>query len=150
MTTLALKILALILAVTQPFILMYFFGEQRSISQYWITSGQPLFIITNAMTSYFLFSTNHWSFPATSLLLLTAFSVQLAPMAHNIFAGAFFVSCLFPIANSKRFKWYLIPYAVGGIIAIFHLLAGETIAVLSICAYHAHVMYYMYQLKKSR
>lgn len=148
MTQFGLKIVALLLAIFQPFILLYFFGEQRSISQYWVTAGQPLFIITNAMTSYFLFSTNSWNLPALSLLLLTAFSVEFAPTAHNVFAGAFFVTCFIPIIKSRRYWWYIVPYILGGAVAVINLLYGEIIAVLSICAYHAHVMYHIYQLKK--
>ncbi len=149
MTDIRLKILALFLAVFQPFIMMCLFGEHHSLSQYWSTAGQPLFIITNAMTSYFLFSTNQWFMPAISLLLLTAFSVDLAPATHNIFAATFFITSTFPIIRSKRFWWYIVPYVFGGLIALWHLLFGEIIVILCICFYHAHVMYYLYQLKKS-
>ena len=143
-----LKILSVVLSVFTPFLLIAFFGVEKSISQYWTTNGQPLFIIMNAMTSYFLFSTNRWTIPAAFLLLLTAFSVELAPMAHNVFAMGFFISSTYPIWKSRRFRWYLIPYVLTGTYAIFNLLYGEIGAVLTICAYHIHTMYYFYTLKR--
>lgn len=146
-TDLFLKILSIVLSVFTPFALILAFGEYKTVSQYWTTPGQPLFIIMNAMTSYFLFSTRRWTIPAAFLLLLTAFSVDLAPLAHNIFAGGFFVSTTYPILKSKRLWWYIIPYVLAGAFTLINSLYGEISAILVICAYHAHTMYYFYKLK---
>lgn len=143
-----LKFIAIALAVTQPFIFISLYGELNSISQYWTTMGQPLFIITNAMTSYFLFSTRYWQIPALCLLGLTACSVSLYPSLHNVFAVSFFVTALIPMIRVRRFKWYLIPYILAGIWTVFNMLYGEIAAIMVICAYHTHIMLYVYFYKK--
>lgn len=142
-----LKIFSITISIFTPFILIVSFGELNTVSQYWTTPGQPLFIIMNAMTSYFLFSTRRWTIPAAFLLLLTAFSVESFPLAHNIFAGGFFITTTYPIFKSKRFRWYLIPYILAGTYVLFNSLYGEISAILVICAYHAHAMYYFYKIK---
>jgi hypothetical protein len=143
-----MRYFSIILAVLSPFVLIYCFGEIKSISAYWNTNGQPLFIITNAVTSYFLFSNNRWKIPAFFLLFLTAFSLTLYPILHNIFAMGFFVSSAIAMYHLHRFRFYIIPYLCFGIWAIFHLLYGEVGAILTICVYHIHILIYVKELKK--
>lgn len=140
--------LAVLLPLVQPFVFIGCFGELRSISAYWETAGQPLFIITNAVVSYFLFNTKHWTLPALFLLILTAFSVTLYPLIHNIAAGGFFVSCIYPMARNAKFRPYVSAYLIAGLVAISAPLCGELIAINIICIYHAHVMVYMRMCKK--
>lgn len=143
-----MKFIPVIIAFIFPFLLIYMFGEVKSVSAYWNTPGQPIFILMNAITSYFLFSTNNWKIPAFLLLLVTAFSVTLYPIMHNIFAIGFFIASAIAMYHLHRFRFYLIPYFIFGIWAIFHLLYGEMGAILTICIYHAHVLVYINKLKK--
>jgi len=67
---------AIVLAMLQPIIILLVCGEIISFSSSWNTVLQPLYIMTNAITSYFLFSVNKWKIPALLLLTLTAFSID--------------------------------------------------------------------------
>ena len=55
-TEYVVKILVILVSALYPFILISIEGELISISQYWNTSLQPLFIVANVMTAYFFFS----------------------------------------------------------------------------------------------
>ena len=144
-----LKYIALLFAVIMPFFFIGMYGEMSSVSNYWVTMGQPLFIVTNATTSYFLFSTRYWQIPALCLLGLTACSVTMYPALHNVFAISFFLTALIPMIRVKRFRWYLIPYVLTGIWVPFNMLYGEIAAIMIICAYHAHIMLHI-NLYKNR
>lgn len=149
MITTAFKWITVAVAILSPFIMIAWIGEMQSISAYWNTMAQPLFIFTNAVTSYFLFTTHHWKIPAILLLLVTAFSVAMYPVAHNIFAVLFFITCFWSMWQLHRFRWYLILYILSGALTISHLLYGEVFAITIICIYHAHVMLYVNFLKKN-
>jgi len=58
-----------VLAVVQPFIIYLLYGDDRAISRAWDTPLQPLFIITNALVSFFFFKLPKWRVPALLLLL---------------------------------------------------------------------------------
>jgi hypothetical protein len=96
-----IKLLVIIVSIIYPIILISIEGELGSISQYWNTSLQPLFISANVMTAYFFFSVQNWKLPSYFLVLLTAFSVELYPTTHDIIATLFFLSCLLPLIKSK-------------------------------------------------
>jgi len=49
------RLFVVVLAVLQPFIIYFYCGELNSISQSWETDLQFLFILTNALVSYFFF-----------------------------------------------------------------------------------------------
>lgn len=138
--TFYLKVIAIILAMVQPFILMSCFGELNSLSAYWDTSGQPLFIITNATTSYFLFSTKSWQVPALCLLGVTAFPFSEYHILHNVLAITFFAVALIPMIRLARFRYYLIPYMVGVCIVPQNLFYGEIVCIVTICLYHMHIL----------
>jgi hypothetical protein len=101
----------LLLAILQPIIIVLCYGfDVFSISSIWLTGLQPLFIITNACTSYFLFDIKGWWIPAILLLLLTAFSIEFNSIIHNILAVSFFLSCVKSLGGIKRLSWYIFPY----------------------------------------
>lgn len=138
--TFYLKLIAIILAMVQPFILMACFGELNSLSAYWDTAGQPLFIITNATTSYFLFSTRSWQLPAVCLLGVTAFPFSTFQIVHNVLAITFFILAVIPMIRLSKFRYYLIPYIVGTCVIFYNLFYGEIICILTICLYHMHIL----------
>jgi hypothetical protein len=107
------------MAAIAPFIYIGSIGELPSISSYWITPMQPMFIIVNASTSYFLFSLNRWRIPAVMLLLLTAFSFNTNESLHNIFAICFFLFNFYPLLLNKKINWVIVPYSAS-ILFLFH------------------------------
>jgi hypothetical protein len=144
-----IKWITVIIAMLSPFIMIGWLGEMKSVSAYWNTAAQPLFIFMNATTSYFLFTTHHWQFPAVLLLLVTAFSVATYPILHNIFAVTFFAVCVWSLWQLHKFRWYIIPYILAGALTAHKLLYGEVLAITIICVYHIHIMLYVYFLRKN-
>lgn len=133
------KFLVILISAIYPFILISIEGELVSISQYWNTSLQPLFIVANVMTAYFFFSIENWKIPSFFLVMLTAFSVKLYPISHDIIATLFFVSCLIPLFRSKRFRFYAYLYFISIPIGLLYgLLWLEIWGILVLCSYHLH------------
>jgi hypothetical protein len=141
------RLFVIVLAVLQPFIIYFYYGELNSISQSWETNLQFLFILTNALVSYFFFDLDDWKIPAMFLLLLTAFSVSDHFWIHNIFAILFFLSCLVPLYITKRFKFYLPIYLLSILFWVFNgFFWMETWGILTLCSYHLHLMLYKVHL----
>lgn len=146
-----IRLFVVLISFIQPFILLLFCGELSSISSYWDTPLQPLFIFTNAATSYFFFSMRNWKLPSLLLLLLTAFSVMLYPTVHNIFAVSFFILCMYPLYKTKRFKYYLWIYALSSVIFfLFGILWAEIFGIMVLTAYHTQTLIYKRSLEISR
>lgn len=137
------KFLVILVSALYPFVLISVEGELVSISQYWNTSLQPLFIVANVMTGYFFFTLDNWKLSSYLLILLTAFSVKLYPITHNIIAILFFISCLIPLFRSKRFKFYGYLYFITIPIGLlFGLLWLEIVGIIVLCTYHLHSLVY--------
>ena len=146
-----IRLFVILLAILQPIIILLFLGDVPSISSVWLSHLQPLFIITNATTSYFLFSVKNWRVPSLFLLLLTAFSVDFSLLFHNIFAVLFFIVCLYSLYGIRRLRWYLIPYILSGVVLLlFGIFWAEVWAIVVICLYHLHSMYISYCIHKKR
>jgi hypothetical protein len=148
-----IKIIVVLISLLYPFVLLSIEGELNSISQYWDTSLQPLFIVANVMTAYYFFGIDNWRFSSFLLVLLTAFSVKLYPMIHNVVAVMFFLSCLYPLFKSKRFKFYAYLYLLSPLVGLsLGLLYLEIYSIIILCLYHLHsiihVMSVMYQKHK--
>lgn len=138
-----LKIGVILLCILQPIIMLYYFGwEFKSYSKCWGTDLEPLFIITNATTSYFFFHLNRWwKVSAILLMLTTAFSTDVYPQLHNILAVFTFVSMFFALFEYKSLRIYPLLFALaigfGGIFSLFWLEVGGSYVA---CIYHLHVM----------
>lgn len=148
-----LKIIIILISLLYPFVLLSVEGELLSLSQYWNTSLQPLFIVANVMTAYFFFGIDNWRFSSFLLVMVTAFSVKLYPMIHNVVAVMFFLSCLYPLFKSKRFKFYAYLYLLSPLVGfLLGLLYLEIYGIIILCSYHLHsiihVMSVMYQKHK--
>jgi hypothetical protein len=148
-----IKILVILISVIYPFILLSVEGELKSLSQYWNTSLQPLFIVANVMTAYIFLSIENWKMSSFLLILVTAFSVKLYGNVHNILAVLFFLSCLYPLFKSKRFKFYGYLYLLSPLIGILYgLLYLEIYSIIILCGYHLHtlihILYINYQKYK--
>jgi hypothetical protein len=137
-----------VLAVLQPFIIYFTYGDLLSISQSWETPLQPLFIFTNALVSYFFFDLPKWRIPAVLLLLLTVFSVKDWFILHNILAISFFIFSAFPLWSLKKFRFYLPIYIFSLFFLFFDgLYWMETWGIITLCFYHIHLMFYTKFLK---
>lgn len=146
-----IKLSVIILSIIQPFILLSICGELWSLSSYWRTPLQPMFIIINAATSYFFFSTDKWLVPSILLLLLTAFSLDLYPTTHNIIAGLFFLSCSYPLMTLKRFQFFGILYYMSIFVLLYSgMLWFEIYCVLILGSYHLTILLYKHYLDKLR
>jgi hypothetical protein len=138
-----IKFAVIVVSFIYPFVLLSVEGELHSISMYWNTSLQPLFITANVMTAYFFFSIDNWKLPSYFLVLLTAFSVKLYPITHDVIATLFFISCIIPIFRSKRFKFYAYFYFLSIPVGlIWGLLWLEIWGMFILCSYHLHTLIY--------
>ena len=132
------RLAAILTAALTPFILILCFGQQNSLSQY-----------ANVITSYFFFTIKEWRTPSYFLVLVTAFSVQSFPMAHNILAILFFAAAGYSFYHVRRFKWYFVAFILCLPLLSYSLLHAEIGGILVLCAYHAHILIYKQILMKS-
>lgn len=135
-----LKILVICLAVIHPLIFLFTFGERITLSSYWDTILQPLFIISNASTSYFLFSLKYWKLPSLFLLLLTAFPVFTFPLTHNILAGLFFIGAGIALFKRPTFRRYISLYISTLLLSFISWFWVEVGAIWVLCLYHLNVL----------
>lgn len=143
------RMLVIFFAFITPFIFFITQGYLPSISSYWSTPLQPLFIIANATTSYYFFvSHSSWRIPAAFLLFLTAFSVDSYLMVHNVLAVMFFISCLIPLYITKHYKIFFWIYVVSVFFMPFSITIGESLSISSLCVYHALILTRIYRLQK--
>jgi len=144
------RLFTTILAVVLPFIIYFTYPELKTISQSWITPLQPMFIITNALVSFFFFKLPKWRIPALLLLLLTAFPVCDYFVLHNIFAILFFIFSGISLLSLKKFRFYILIY----IMSLFFITSGlfwvETWAIITLCLYHMHIMVYTLLISRNR
>jgi len=140
-----IRMLVVILAAVSPLVLLITHGYLPSLSSYWRTEWQPLFIITNAVTSYYLYSIKNWKISALTLLLLTAFSVELFPITHNILAGVFFIVNIYPFWATKHYR-YLLWFYLSSLVALtFSMFIAEIIAIETMCIYHGLMLRRIYK-----
>lgn len=134
------RLSVILFATIASFIMIYFEGILPSISNYWATPMQPIFIIANATTSYFLYKIPNWKAAAVFLLLLTAFSIDFHRIAHNVLSVAFFVVSSYPLWRSRHYKFCFWVYLSSLVAMYFSILAGEIVAIVSLCTYHLLVL----------
>jgi len=133
-----IKMLVIIIAALMPIIFLASVGYEISLSAYWATSMQPLFIIINASTSYHLFAIKNWKWRPSAILLLalTSFSVTDYENVHNILAVLFFVVSLIPLYITNHYKYFFWIYLAILPIMIYDMLLGESLSILTLCVYH--------------
>lgn len=131
-----IRLFVIIIAIIAPFVYIASEGVLPSISTYWETPMQPMFIIVNASTSYFLFSMERWRIPAILLLFLTAFSVENYPDAHNFFAVCFFLMNIHSLFRSKRTHIPMLIYLCSVFFIFNGILYAEIFAISVLCITH--------------
>ena len=130
------RIITIILATTYPYFCILIAGYKPSLSQYWDTTLQPVFILSNILTVYYFIQVENWRVPAIFLFLLTIFSINFYGTLHNIFAVCFFITAMIPLYKTKRYAYTFYIYLLGGFLMTFSLLIGEIIAINTIGLYH--------------
>lgn len=137
-----IRLFAIVLAGVTPISIALLYPDLDSLSQCWDTPLQPLFIISNYVTSYLFFSLNRWVYPGVFLLLLTAFSHSGFPIFHNLLAVCFFFSSVWALWYVKRFPIYYWIFCFSLISMFFSLMWGEVIGIVTLCVYHFHLLSY--------
>ena len=138
------------LAVVQPFIIYFLYGDEDAISRVWDTPLQPMFIIINALVSFFFFKLPKWRVPELLLLLLTAFPVCNYFVLHNIFAILFFIFSGVSLWSLKKFRYYLVIFLMSSLFLLDGLFWTETWGIITLVVYHIHVLIYTLRLTRNR
>ena len=144
------KLVAIFLSIVSPFIMIFNRGILDSLSQYWGTPFQPLFIVSNIICSYFLFSLKKWKIPSFFLLLLTGFNWYEFQIAHNIFAAGFYFSCLYSLFLNKRFLIFKFLYITSILLYPYSILLGEIVSITILCSFHLKILLYKEKLEKKK
>ena len=138
-----LKVATVILALLFPLTIIYFFGVNfKSFSKCYGTFLEPLFYITNAVTSHLFFGLKHWKLPALFLMLLTVFSTDIYSDMHNLFAVAFFISVIYSLLEFKKLRCFVYLYCSSVLVTYFGLFWFEMWATYVICFYHLYLLKY--------
>lgn len=147
----SVRLIVVLLASASPWICLFTIGELDSYSEYWSTDMRPLFIFTNAATSYFLFSMKNWWISAICLMILTAFSFDQYNTIHNVTAIAFFLINGVLLLKQKRFRYLSIPYFLSFIVLLlFGIFWAELLAISVICVYHTIRLFVYNKLERLR
>jgi len=144
------KLAVITLALFNLLLLPVLVPDLHSLSWSWATLWQPLFIFSNAATSYYMYSSAHWKWPGFFLMMLTAFSVEAYPSLHYVFACGFFLSGVWPMWRNKRLWGYAVPYTLSLPIFLWDILVAEIIAVGVLLAYHSHLLFLVWMIDKKR
>ena len=97
------KIMVIIISMISPLIMVIYDPEIPSLSSYWKTPLQPLFLISNLLTSLMFITIPKWKLSGVLLLILTCFSVEYYGTIHNIFATTFFIVNTYALYSIKKF-----------------------------------------------
>ena len=134
-TNFLIKFLIIILSFISPLIMLITYGKMDSISSYWESPLQPLFILSNALTTYVFMDLPKWKLSGILLFMLTIFSVEYYPSLHNVFAISFFIVNLYPMYKLKRYRVFIIPYLLSCAL-LPNLFWCEVFAITVLCTYH--------------
>mgnify|MGYP003630986253 FL=1 len=148
-TNYQIRLGVLVLASLSPIICLLY-EYKPSLSSYWNSEMQPLFIIANVFTSYYLYQIKNWKPSALMLLLLTAFSVNLYPSIHNSLAILFFVVTLYPLKMTNHYKWVGWIYVSSMAVLPFSMLGAEIIAIWSLCLHQGLMLRKLNKLKQMK
>ncbi len=127
--------------------MIFFEGVLGSISQYWNTPLQPLFIFSNIICSYFFFTLPNWRLSSFLLIMVTCFSWAQFPTVHDVVALSFFFACLYSLWKSGRFMIYCYLFALSIIIYPVNILLGEIISIIILSGFHLRILLYREKLK---
>lgn len=145
----SLRFGVIFLAAIAPLICILSNGIEPSVSSYWKTDLQPLFILANFFTAFFFLSIKDWRISGGLLILLTAFSIDLYGSLHDTVAIIFFLYNLWPLYFSKINRWIIFLYLTSlPILILFGMLWAEIIAIEALCLHHGLNLYELYKHSK--
>lgn len=147
---LLLRVGVIALAAVTPFICILTQGSAHSLSYYWKTDLQPLFIFTNILTAYYFLNINNWRFSALLLLLLTAFSVDLYGTLHDILATMFFLANVRPLYLNHHYRWVILLYLMALPILHISMLWSEIVAIESLCLHQGLMLRKLHKLNSTK
>lgn len=140
----------ILLGLIYPCIMYHWIGPLPSISEYFMTPAQPIFLLINAGTSFYFVTTRNWRIPGILLLALSCFSLDFYPVAHTIIAALFFLWSLFAVLAGKRYRFLSIGMLLSAYGLYHSIFLAEVLAVFFICIYHFLILYDMYELYRKR
>ena len=146
---LILKFSLVVLGLIYPLIMLLWVGPQPSISAYFETPAQVLFLLVNAGTSFYFVNTKGWVIPGVLLLFLSCFSLEYYVLLHNICAISFFSISTVTIARSKRYSYLFIPILLSGLGLLHSIFLAEYLSIIFLCLYHGLILYDIYKIKFS-
>ena len=139
-----------LLGLIYPYIIYHWIGPLPSISEYFMTAAQPIFLLVNAGTSFYFITTKNWRTPGVLLLGLSCFSLEYYESLHTWIAASFFISCLVSILIGKRYRLISIPVLLSAL-GLFHsIFLAEVLAIFMICTYHFLILKDLYLIYKER
>lgn len=141
-----LRLTIICLVALSPLFCILLSGYQKSYSSYWITESQPIFILANAVTAFYLFQEKHWRISALLLLLVTAFNTYDFKILHDILAIAFFISCLIDLTKKNRNAFIIMCFMLSFYLLNISILLAEIVAITSLCLYHGLNLITYYKL----
>ena len=133
------KIMVIIISMITPFLMLLYDNTIPSLSSYWRTPLQPLFIITNILTCLMFITIPKWKLSGVLLLTLTCFSIEYYSSFHNIIATLFFISNLYPLYSIKKYRLLALVYLTG-VLWYPSLILFEIHGVVTLCVYHLMVL----------
>ena len=133
------KIMVIIISMITPFLMLLYDNTIPSLSSYWRTPLQPLFIITNILTCLMFITIPKWKLSGVLLLTLTCFSIEYYSSFHNIIATLFFISNLYPLYSIKKYRLFVLVYLM---VVLWYpsLMWFEIHGILVLCIYHLFVL----------
>lgn len=144
---LILKFSLVLLGLIYPLIMVLWIGQLPSISKYFETPAQALFLLVNAGTSFYFTNTKGWVLPGILLLFLSCFSLEYYVLLHNICAILFFTISVITVAKSKRYSYLFIPMILSGF-GLFHsIFLAEYLLIIFLCLYHGLILYDIFKIK---
>lgn len=145
-----MKWIALLLSIASPLAYLSVVGHRGSFSLYWGTPVEPLFILTAATSTFYLFQSREWRVPSLFILALTAFNAYSWPFIHNTAAVLFFVTCMKPLWEVRRLRGYIVPYLLSLLGFLHSYFAVEIAMTYTLVAYHTHLYMIQGRLRKER
>jgi len=140
-----LKMGIIFLSFITPFVMLFSYGKLDSISSYWNTPLQPLFILTNSLITYIFMGLPKWRLSALFLFLLTMFSLEYYNDIHNILAIIFFIVNIYPLYSLHKYRFLCIPYILS-CIWLPDLFWFEVQAITILCLYHLSLLIKVYKI----
>jgi len=137
---------SIILIAFAPWLCLFLCGYQKSYSSYWLTACQPIFILANILTAFYLNQQKDWKMSSVLLVGVIMFNTTDYRFIHDILALMFFVHCLLIMIRRVRSVPILLLFLSSIAFLPWSILAAEIIAITALCLYHLLILETYYHL----